>query len=152
MKWFGLFTRKQTPGHMMLRIRSVCGRMDSRQWRVLADLSDEHGRGFCDLTTRQQVQLRWFTITDVPEIWHRMASVGLTSVQTGMDNVRGVCGCPAAGISPHETLDGTQAAEDFTDIFLGNAGQARRVVVLRLLLRNIWRLCGTGKFPDALLF
>ena len=120
MKWFGLFTRKQTPGHMMMRVRSVCGRMDSRQWHMLADLSDEHGHGFCDLTTRQQVQLRWFTIADVPEIWQRMISVGLTSVQTGMDNIRGVCGCPAAGISPHETVDGTRAAEDFTDIFLGN--------------------------------
>jgi ferredoxin-nitrite reductase len=120
MKWFGLFTRKQTPGHMMMRIRSVCGRMDGRQWRVLADVSDEQGKGFCDLTTRQQVQLRWFTIAEVPEIWRRMIDVGLTSVQTGMDNVRGVCGCPAAGISPHETLDGTRAAEEFTEIFLGN--------------------------------
>src|SRR5207248_7447142 len=120
MKWFGLFTRKQTPGHMMMRLRAVGGRMNSRQWRLLAELSDRFGKGFCDLTTRQQIQLRWFTIGDVINIWRQMLDVGLTSLQTGMDNVRGVCSCPAAGISPSELFDGSAAAADFTHLVLGN--------------------------------
>src|SRR5207247_7355300 len=53
-------------------------------------------------------------------IWRRMLAVGLTTLQTGMDNVRGVCGCPAAGISQHELFDGSAAAEAFTDLVLGN--------------------------------
>src|SRR5262249_19100132 len=60
---------------------------------------------FCDLTTRQQIQLRWFTLGDVPEIWRRLAEVGLHSKQTGMDDVRGGCRCPVAGLTPHEPLD-----------------------------------------------
>lgn len=120
LKWFGLFVRKQTPGHMMMRLRATCGRMDSRQWRLVADLSDEFGKGFCDLTTRQQIQMRWFTIGDVPDIWRRLLDVGLTTLQTGMDNVRGVCGCPASGISPQEIFDGYPAADSFTDLLLGN--------------------------------
>ncbi|HEX5105119.1 MAG TPA: hypothetical protein VFV87_14970, partial [Pirellulaceae bacterium] len=119
LKWFGLFLRKQTPGHMMMRLRATCGKMNAAQWRVIADLSDEFGKSFCDLTTRQQVQMRWFTIGQVPQIWDRMLAVGLTTLQTGMDNVRGVCGCPASGITPSELFDASPAAEDFTGLFLG---------------------------------
>ena len=120
MKWRGLFFRKQTPGNFMLRIRSTAGHMNSRQWRVIAQLSDRFGRGFCDLTTRQQAQMRWFTIGDVPEIWRQLDAVGLTSLQTGMDNVRGVCGCPAGGITPSELFDATPVAEEFTRRLVGN--------------------------------
>src|SRR5262249_32155378 len=93
-KWHGLFFRPPTPGNFMLRIRHDAGRSNAKQFRALAELSDTYGKGFCDLTTRQQIQLRWFTLGDVPEIWRRLEEVGLNSKQTGMDNVRGVCGCP----------------------------------------------------------
>ncbi|HKD37712.1 MAG TPA: FAD-dependent oxidoreductase, partial [Pirellulales bacterium] len=120
MKWRGLFFRKQTPGNFMMRIRSAAGQMNSRQWRMIAGLSDEFGRGFCDLTTRQQVQMRWFTIGDAPEIWNQLDAVGLTTLQTGMDNVRGVCGCPAGGVTPGELFDATPIAEEFTRRLVGN--------------------------------
>jgi ferredoxin-nitrite reductase len=120
-KWHGLFFRKPTPGHFMLRLRLNAGRVTARQLRVLADLSDEHGKGFCDLTTRQQIQLRWFTLGEVPAIWQRLAEVGLHSKQTGMDNVRGVCGCPLAGLTTHELLDATPVIEEFNTLILDNA-------------------------------
>ena len=119
-KWLGVFFRKQTPGNFMMRVRMSCGASNARQFRVLADLSDEYGKGFCDLTTRQQVQLRWFTIADVPDIWRRLAEVGLNSKQTGMDNIRGVCGCPVAGLTPHELLDASAVAQEFTSLILDN--------------------------------
>jgi ferredoxin-nitrite reductase len=120
MKWFGLFTRKQTPGHMMMRLRAIGGRMTAEQWRLLAHLSEQYGKGFCDLTTRQQIQMRWFMIGDVIKIWRQMLAVGLTSLQTGMDNVRGVCCCAVAGVSQQELFDASPAAESFTDLILGN--------------------------------
>jgi ferredoxin-nitrite reductase len=119
-KWHGLFFRKPTPGNFMLRLRLEAGKTNARQLRVIADLSDEYGKGFCDLTTRQQIQLRWFTLGDVPEIWRRLADVGLHSKQTGMDNVRGVCGCPLAGLTPHELLDASPVIHEFDKILLGN--------------------------------
>ena len=64
----------------------------------MADLSDEYGKGFVDLTTRQQVQLRWFRIEHVPAIFARLAAVGLDVRQTGMDNIRNVMGCPLTGV------------------------------------------------------
>jgi ferredoxin-nitrite reductase len=120
IKWYGLFVRKQTPGHMMMRLRSVCGQMNARQWRLIAELSDRYGKGFCDLTTRQQVQMRWFTIADVPEIWRQLRAVGLSSMQTGMDNVRGVCGCPVAGLTPNDLFDASPVARQFTNMLVGN--------------------------------
>jgi NAD(P)H-nitrite reductase large subunit len=119
-KWHGLFFRQPTPGHFMLRLRHEAGRANARQFRTIADLSDEYGKGFCDLTTRQQVQLRWFTLGDVPEIWRRLEEVGLHSKQTGMDNVRGVCGCPVAGLTPHELFDATPVIREFNELLLGN--------------------------------
>jgi nitrite reductase (NADH) large subunit len=119
-KWHGLFFRKPTPGNFMLRLRLEAGRTNARQFRVIADLSDEYGKGFCDLTTRQQIQLRWFTLGDVPDIWRRLESVGLHSLQTGMDNVRGVCGCPVSGLTPHELLDAAPVIRDYNRILVGN--------------------------------
>jgi nitrite reductase (NADH) large subunit len=119
-KWHGLFFRKATPGNFMLRVRLNAGLSSARQLRVIADLSDEFGKGFADLTTRQQIQLRWFTLADVEEIWRRLAEVGLHTLQTGMDNVRGVCGCPVSGLTPHELLDATPVVRAYTDMIVGN--------------------------------
>ena len=119
-KWHGLFFRKPTPGHFMLRLRFNAGQTNARQFRTMADLSDEFGKGFCDLTTRQQIQLRWFTLGQTPEIWRRLEEVGLHSRQTGMDNVRGICGCPAAGVTPHELLDPTPVIRAYNDMIVDN--------------------------------
>ncbi len=119
-KWHGLFFRKQTPGNFMLRLRLEAGRSSARQFRTIADLSDEYGRGFCDLTSRQQIQMRWFTLADVPDIWRRLEAVGLHSKQTGMDNVRGICGCPLSGLTPHELLDATPVIHEFNTMLVGN--------------------------------
>ncbi|HYT93772.1 MAG TPA: FAD-dependent oxidoreductase [Gemmataceae bacterium] len=119
-KWYGLFFRPPTPGNFMLRLRHEAGKVNARQLRVIADLSDEYGKGFCDLTTRQQLQMRWFTLGDVPEIWRRLEEVGLHSKQTGMDNVRGVCGCPVGGLTPHELLDAGPVIRQFNEMLVGN--------------------------------
>ncbi|GIX04882.1 MAG: ferredoxin--nitrite reductase [Planctomycetaceae bacterium] len=120
-KWHGLFFRQTTPGYFMMRLRLQGGRLNARQLRVIADLSDEYGRGFCDLTTRQQIQLRWFTLADVPDIWRRLADVGLHSKQTGMDNIRGVCGCPLAGLTPDELFDASPVIAAFDELIVNNS-------------------------------
>jgi ferredoxin-nitrite reductase len=66
------------------------------------------------------MQMRWFTIADVPDIWQRLAAVGLCTKQTGMDNIRNICGCPVAGLTPHEMLDASAVAREFTHLFLDN--------------------------------
>ncbi|MYC33557.1 MAG: ferredoxin--nitrite reductase [Chloroflexi bacterium] len=120
LKWAGIFFRRQTPGRFMMRIRISNGISNSGQFRAIAGISDDYGKGFADLTTRQQIQLREFSIEQVPDIWQRLDAVGLISLQTGMDNIRTVVGCPAAGLTPHELMDASPIARQFTDMFVGN--------------------------------
>ena len=96
LKWVGVFQRRPTPGHFMMRIRMPNGIVTAAQCRLLGEITRESGRNIADITTRQQVQLRWVTIEGVPEVMARIEAAGLTSLQTGMDNIRNVAGCPAA--------------------------------------------------------
>jgi NAD(P)H-dependent nitrite reductase large subunit len=120
LKWAGVFFRRQTPGRFMMRVRIANGLTNAEQMATLADLSAEFGTGLVDITTRQQVQLRGFAIEHVPAIWHRLDAVGLVSLQTGMDNVRNVIGCAAAGLTGRELFDASPVAREFTDLLLRN--------------------------------
>jgi len=120
LKWVGVFMRRPTPGHAMMRIRTPNGVVTSSQVRLLAQLTRESGRTIADITTRQQLQLRWVTVERVPDIMARLEAAGLTSLQTGMDNIRGIVGCPATGLAPHELIDTAPIAREFGRIFLGN--------------------------------
>ncbi len=120
LKWLGVFFRRQTPGHFMMRLRIPNGFSNSAQFRAIAGISSDFGKDFADLTTRQQIQLRWFQIDEVQEIWGRLEAVGLVSLQTGMDNVRGIVGCPVAGLTPNELFDASDVVREYNDIFVGN--------------------------------
>ena len=104
LKWVGVFHRRPTPGHFMMRIRMPNGIVTAAQVRLLGEITRESGRNVADVTTRQQVQLRWVGIEGVPEVIARLEAAGLTSLQTGMDNIRGIIGCPATGLTPKRAL------------------------------------------------
>lgn len=120
LKWAGVFFRRQTPGQFMMRVRISNGLTNAEQLDILAGISDEFGTGVLDITTRQQIQLRGFGIEHVPEIWRRLEAVGLVSLQTGMDNVRNVIGCAAAGLTSRELFDASPIVQQFTQRFLNN--------------------------------
>src|SRR5216684_4162051 len=120
LKWWGVFIRKQTPGYFMMRLRIPNGVATAGQLRAIGGLANRMGRGLVDITTRQQVQLRWIRIQDVPEILDRLLDVGLVTLQTGMDNIRNIIGCPAFGLTPNELLDASPIARAFTAMFVGN--------------------------------
>lgn len=120
MKWYGLFFRKHTPGFFMLRIRIPNGIATTEQLRTIAGIAEDFGRGELDITTRQQIQVRWFRIEHVPQIYQRLSEVGLGSRQTGMDNIRNVMGCPLTGLTPHELFDTSAVVRQFTERFVGN--------------------------------
>ena len=120
LKWYGLFLRQPTPGFFMIRVRMPGGKTDSYQLRALAEIASTYGNGVLDLTTRQQMQLRQIRIDHVPAIFNKMEEVGLTSVQTGMDNVRNIMTCPVAGLSPDEVLDATPLVSALTEELIGD--------------------------------
>ena len=106
LKWLGVFFRPVTPGKFMLRMRMPNGILSSQKMRVLAEVVQRYGdEGSADITTRQNIQLRGVRLEDIPDIFQRFEAVGLTSVQSGMDNVRNITGSPVAGIDASELID-----------------------------------------------
>jgi ferredoxin-nitrite reductase len=122
LKWIGVFARVRTPGKFMLRIRMPNGFATSAQFTAIAELSERFGNCLLDVTTRQQVELRGFTLETVPEIFDRLRRVDLHSLQTGMDNVRNINGCPLAGITRSELLDASSIVFDLDRRLVGRDG------------------------------
>src|SRR2546425_4909110 len=122
LKWVGVFFRKPTPGQFMMRIRMPNGFATSEQLRTIAELSRRLGNSVLDITTRQQIELRGFTLETVPEIWEKLRGVNLHSLQTGMDNVRNINGCPLAGLTPGELFDASPVLFELDAMIVGKNG------------------------------
>jgi ferredoxin-nitrite reductase len=148
LKWLGVFFRRQTPGHFMMRVRVPNGKSTSAQFRAIAEIGRDFGKGFVDLTTRQQVQLRWFAIDQVQPIWDRLEEVGLVSLQTGMDNIRNVVGCPVAGLTANELFDASPVVQQYTDIFLRNKAYTNLPRKFNVTITGCRENCTHGRTQD----
>lgn len=127
LKWLGIFYRPVTPGKFMLRLRIPNGVMTSEQMRVLAEIVQRYGDdGSADITTRQNLQLRGVHLEDMPDIFRKLKAVDLTSIQSGMDNVRNLTGSPAAGIDPDELIDTRELNQQLQDM-ITNKGEGNPV-------------------------
>jgi sulfite reductase (ferredoxin) len=136
MRWWGLYTQRRpgidggrtgslAPGELddeffMLRIRSDGGALAAEQARVIGGISREFARGTADITDRQNIQLHWIRIEDVPEIWRRLESVGLSSTEACGDTPRVILGSPVAGVAADEIIDGTPAIEAIVATYVGD--------------------------------
>ena len=123
LKWVGVFYRPVTPGKFMMRLRVPNGIISGEQMRVLGEIVQRYGDdGNADITTRQNLQLRGIRIEDIPDIFQRLKSVGMTSVQSGMDNVRNITGSPMAGLDADELIDTRELVQKVQDM-ITNCGQ-----------------------------
>ncbi|MFS8797878.1 ferredoxin--nitrite reductase [Synechococcus sp. R60.3] len=121
LKWLGIFFRKRTPGQFMLRLRLPNGILTSGQMRMLGAIIHPYGeQGVADITTRQNLQLRGIPIEEMPQILGYLKEVGLTSIQSGMDNVRNLTGSPLAGIDPDELIDVRGLTRKVQDMITNN--------------------------------
>ncbi len=136
MRWWGLYTQRR-PGidggrtaslppeelddeYFMLRIRSDGGTLSLDQVRAIADISTRFGRDTADITDRQNIQLHWIRVEDMPEIWRLLEAVGLSTTEACGDTPRVVLGSPVAGIASDEILDGTPAIEEIVRRYVGD--------------------------------
>jgi len=122
-RWWGLYTQRRAgvdggrtavlePEELedeffMLRVRIPGGQLSTAQLRVIADIATRFGRDVADVTDRQNVQLHWIRIEDVPAIWTALEAVGLSTTEACGDTPRNMLGCPLAGIDAAEVLDAT---------------------------------------------
>ncbi len=135
-RWMGIYTQRK-PGisggqtavldpnelddkYFMMRIRSDGGQLSGEQLRAIAEVSITYGRDTADVTDRQNIQLHWVRIEDVPAIWERIEAVGLSSLEACGDTPRVVLGSPVAGIAADELIDGTPAIHEIVRRYVGN--------------------------------
>ncbi|MDG4823051.1 nitrite/sulfite reductase [Asanoa sp. WMMD1127] len=135
-RWWGLYTQRKAgidggrtavlePHELedeffMLRVRVDGGQLSLEQLRVIAEISAEFGRDTADITDRQNIQLHWIRVEDVPEIWRRLEAVGLQTTEACGDCPRVVLGSPVAGVSADEVLDPTPAIDEIVERFVGS--------------------------------
>ena len=134
-RWWGLYTQRK-PGidggktatlepheledkFFMLRVRIDGGALTTEQLRVVADISKDFGRDSADITDRQNIQLHWVEVENVPEIWRRLEAVGLQTTEACGDVPRVVLGSPVAGIAADELIDPSAAIAEITRRYIG---------------------------------
>ncbi|HJY25186.1 MAG TPA: nitrite/sulfite reductase, partial [Actinomycetes bacterium] len=136
LRWWGLYTQRR-PGieggktavlepwelddeYFMLRVRIDGGQLTTGQLRAVGEVASTYARDTADLTDRQNVQLHWIRIEDVPAIWERLEKVGLSTAEACGDTPRVILGSPVAGIAADEIIDGTPAIEEIHRRFIGD--------------------------------
>lgn len=120
-KWYGVYTqRPASDGFFMVRIRIPGGQLTSRQLLTIAELSDAYGRGLADITVRQNIQLHWVRIEDIPSIFEALTRVGLTTTEACGDTVRNIINCPVSGVDSDELYDASALITRVNDFFVGN--------------------------------
>ena len=102
----------------MLRIKIPQGIVTSSQMRALAGVAARHSRGFCHVTTRQNIQFHFVQLSVVERVMRDLAAEGLTTREACGNSVRNITGCQYAGTSDSEIFDPTPYAEAMTRYFL----------------------------------
>ncbi|CAK0785196.1 hypothetical protein CVIRNUC_008402 [Coccomyxa viridis] len=123
LKWSGLFHRKKrAAGTYMMRLKVPNGELSAKQLRWLGDaMAHDCGDIACgDITTRANIQLRGMTLETSDKIFAGLQTIGLSAVQTGMDNVRNMTGSPIAGLDPHELIDVRPLNYEINDMITNN--------------------------------
>ena len=135
-RWWGLYTQRR-PGidggktavlephqledeFFMLRVRSDGGQLTVAQARAIAEVSREFGRDTADVSDRQNIQLHWIRVEDVPEIFRRIEAVGLFTTEACGDTPRVILGSPVAGVAKGELIDPTPFIREIVERFIGD--------------------------------
>ena len=122
-KWWGVYTQGDGAGvtggkggegkateYLMMRVGIPNGILTSAQLRVIGEITKNNARNLADITVRQNIQLHWLTIEDLPEVVQKLEAVGLSPKGACGDVVRNVTGCPLAGIAHDELVDASPLA------------------------------------------
>ncbi|MGQ1126443.1 nitrite/sulfite reductase [Acinetobacter baumannii] len=98
----GLYVQRYAP---MLRIAVPYGLMNSKQLRKIAEVSTQYDRGYAHVSTRQNIQLNWPALEDVPEILAELATVQMHAIQTSGNCIRNTTTDQYAGVVADEIAD-----------------------------------------------
>ncbi len=113
----GTYGQRQD-GVQMMRIKAPQGIVSSPQMRAFAGVASRYSRGFCHITTRQNIQFHFVLLKNVEAVMRELADEGLTTREACGNSVRNITGCPYAGTSENEIFDPSPYAEALTRYFL----------------------------------
>ena len=158
-KWWGLYhQRAGQESYFMMRIGTPNGVLKPGQAEVVGEIADEFARGpaenpvfgdgYVDWTTRQSIQLHWIKLEDLPEIWDRLESVGLSTQQACGDSWRNIVGCPVAGKDSNEFVDALPVAEELHETYKGNEDHENLPRKWKVSVTGCREGCGQGDIND----
>ncbi len=105
----------------MVRIRIPNGLLLAHQVDAIAEAARKYARGVADITVRQNIQLHWVTIEDLPGLLEQLWRAGLTTMGSCGDDTRNITGCPLAGVDADEICDASPLVLELDRRFVGNA-------------------------------
>ncbi len=159
LKWVGLYPQRQGGDAFMLRVKVPGGFLTAAQAREIGVVAEAFGEGpvesavfvrsYADLTTRQDVQIHWVRLSDVPRIWRRLARVGLTTVQACGDSARNVVSCPVSGVDADEVFDALPVAVAITEFFTGNREYANLPRKFKTSVTGCREDCAQAEIQDV---
>ncbi len=115
----GIYGQRQ-PGIQMVRIKIPYGKLTIRQFKTIADISDEYASSTLHATTRQDIQIHFVSLDKTPEMWAKLEKDKITLREACGNTVRNITASPIAGIDPEEPFDVSPYAQAAFEYFLRN--------------------------------
>jgi ferredoxin-nitrite reductase len=159
LKWVGIYPQKQGGDAFMMRVKVPGGVLTPEQTQVIGKIAGDFARGpipnphfgnnFLDLTTRQDVQMHWIEMKNIPEIWRRLEEVGITTVQACGDSARNVLCCPVSGLDHDEVIDAFPVAQAISAYFTGNREYANLPRKFKMSVTGCLEDCAQAEINDV---
>ena len=158
LKWVGIYPQRQGGDAFMMRVKIPGGILTPEQSRVIGKIAanfangpipnPHFGNNFLDLTTRQDVQMHWIKMGDVPEIWRTLEEVGITTVQACGDSARNVLCCPVSGLGHEEVIDAYPLVRAISEYFTGNREYANLPRKFKMSVTGCLEDCAQAEIND----
>jgi sulfite reductase (ferredoxin) len=145
----GIYGQRQGGTNQMVRIKFPAGSATPEQLEMMGYLAETYSRGWGHITTRQNIQMHFVELTEVPEVMQHLATVGLTTREACGDTVRNVMACHLAGACPYEKLDVSPWAEATFEHFVRNPLGQRLPRKFKINFSGCSTDCGQAMFNDV---
>ncbi len=145
----GIYGQRQGGRNQMIRVRMPYGTITADQLDMLGFVAQNYSRQWGHITTRQNIQMHFVQLEQIPEVMKHLGSVGLTTREACGDTIRNVQGCHLAGACPYEVLDVSAWAEAANDHFIRNPLGQRLPRKFKINFSGCDTDCGQAMFNDA---
>ena len=148
-KWWGVYTQGDGVGAtggkggeglatewFMMRIGIPNGILSASHLRTIGGITRKYARNLADITVRQNIQLHWLTIEELPEVVAALDAIGLSPKGACGDVVRNVTGCPLAGVAADELINAAPLAQEIAHLLTANPAFYN--------LPRKFKICATG--------